>query len=375
MKKSGLKYFLAAVFLLALWAPSLQKGLNIFKGGELHGAYVAPQDIPFTLKDWFNGTYSENKEAYLKGSFGFQGDVIRLYNQLNFDFFNIASTENVVVGKQGYIYEQRYIDSYYGTDFVGEKNIRDKAGALKQLQDTLQQHGIFLFMVFAPGKGTFYPEYIPDNKQKAKHRTNYQACIDACRDMNINYIDFEKYFLAIKDTSRYRLYTRGGTHWSYYGDVLAFDSIMRYVKQKTTFKLPRFKMDTIVTKTKPQFRDNDAADAMNLIYASKRDTLAYPQFSATDTASNLNFMVVGDSYFWQMQIWMTPLIFKDCSFWYYFIRIYSNHRPLIEGTDAHRQLKNILLQQNIICIMETDAALSDFGFGLPEEANKKLGTK
>lgn len=361
--------------MLALWAPWLQNWLYVFKGGELKGAFVVPPDIPFTSKDWFNGTYSQKKETYLKASFGFLGDVVRFYNQLNFELFDVVSTDNVVVGKQHYLYEQRYIDSYYGTDFAGEKKIRDQVAALKQLQDTLQQHGIFLFMVFAPGKGTFYPQYIPDNLRKVKKRTNYDACADACRDMHINYIDFEKYFLAMKDTSRYKLYARGGIHWSYYGDVLAFDSMMRYVKQKTGFQLPRFKIDTIITKTKPQFRDNDAIEALNLIYAKDNDTLAYPQFSANDTASNLNFMVVGDSYFWQMQVWMTPLIFKDCSFWYYFVNIYSNHRPLVEQADAHRQLKDILLHQNIICIMETDAALGNFGLGFPEEANEKFAVK
>src|SRR5579872_5274432 len=118
MKNNLPKYLLFGLFLFLLWAPMLQNRFNVFKGGELKGAFVKPDDIHFSFKNWFDGTYAPKKEGYIRSSFGFQGDLVRLYNQIDYSIFKIANTDNVVVGNDDYLYEDRYIISYYGRDFV-----------------------------------------------------------------------------------------------------------------------------------------------------------------------------------------------------------------------------------------------------------------
>ena len=370
MKSTFIKYLVAGFLLLALWAPQVQDGLQIFKGGELNGAFTKPDDIVFSFENWFNGTFALKKEEFLRTSFGFQGDMVRLHNQIDYTLLREVNANGVVLGKDDYLYEQAYIDSYYGEDFAGHEEIKKRAAMLKELQDTLQNHGIFLFIAFAPGKGSFYPEYIPDNHKPAKKGiTNYEVCIESCKREGLNFIDLRRYFLDMKDTSGYRLYPRRGIHWSNYGDVLAFDTIVHYLRQKSGFKMPELKIDSIQVTTHPRSRDNDAGLSLNLIERFDRDTLAYPFFSATDTNRILNFMAIGDSYYWNMQLFNSPLIFKNSLFWYYYDNIYSNDLPVILNKEAHARLKEFILKQNIICIMQTDAGLSNLGFAFPEQAN------
>jgi len=369
MRTNFIKYLLVGIFLFLLWAPVIQEQLNIFHGGELRGAFVKPDNIAFSFTDWFNGNYAERKEAYIRTNFGFQGDLVRLHNQIDYSLFSIANAKDVVVGKNDYLYEQQYIDSYLGQDFAGDEKVIKKAAWIKELQDTLQNHGIFLFVVFAPGKGSFYPEYIPRNHwTEKKPRTNYEACVEAAQRQGLNLLDLKSYFSAMKDTSRYRLYPRRGMHWSYYGDVLAFDTMVNYVRQKTGFAMTGFKIDSIQLSKFPRSRDHDAEQALNLIVDYDLDTLAYPFFSAADTARNLNFLVEGDSYYWNMYMFNSPLIFRNCSFWYYFDKLYRSGLPTIESGEAHKRLKEILLRQNIICIMQTDPGLANLGSNFAEEA-------
>ena len=228
-----------------------------------------------------------------------------------------------------------------------------------------------MFVAFAPGKAAFCPEYIPDRyRQTEKKPTNYEAYVEACKKQGLNYIDLTSYLLSMKDTSRYRLYPRRATHWSYYGDFLAFDSIIHYLQQKSGFKMAGLRIDSIQLDTHPRWRDNDIGSTLNLIAEFNKDTLAYPFFSATDTNRTLNLLAIGDSYYDNMQSYNSPLIFKNSWFWFYYVNIQRSGLPKIEDKEAHTRLKEIILRQNIICIIQTDGGLRDFGYTFIDQANE-----
>ena len=100
MKSTFIKYLVAGFLLLALWAPQVQDGLQIFKGGELNGAFTKPDDIVFSFENWFNGTFALKKEEFLRTSFGFQGDMVRLHNQIDYTLLREVNANGVVLGKE-----------------------------------------------------------------------------------------------------------------------------------------------------------------------------------------------------------------------------------------------------------------------------------
>lgn len=366
MSSKYTKYFILWVFFILLWLPMLQDNLHIFKKGELKGAYTLPSDFAFDFKPWFNGSYAENKGEFLKSCFGLRPDFVRIYNQLKYWFFRTSVNERIVIGKENYLYEQNYIDEYYGTNYVGEDEIAKKVGSLKEIQDTLASRGILFFTVFAPGKGSFYPEYIPDSEIKPtpKH-TNYSSYISLCNKAQVNFIDFRAWFQAMKDTSRYRLFPRCGVHWSIYGDYLAADSLVRYVEAKTGKDLPDLKIDSIQLSTRPRNRDYDAGDGLNLITEFFTDTLAYPYFSVSWQGKyQLSNLTIGDSYYWVMTTSTSPAVFKEVDFWYYFTDYWS----LNNHTASKDNLKDALYNHQVVCLMYTDASLSGFGSKFLETA-------
>ncbi|NJK86957.1 MAG: hypothetical protein HC906_14245 [Bacteroidales bacterium] len=53
-------------------------------------------------------------------------------------------------------------------------------------------------MIFAPGKGTFYPEFFPDRYVTSRKTTNYNDHVNLAKNLAIHHIDFNDFLLRIK---------------------------------------------------------------------------------------------------------------------------------------------------------------------------------
>jgi hypothetical protein len=55
---------------------------------------------------------------------------------------------------------------------------------LKYVQDTLASLDKNLILVFAAGKGSFYPEYFPEKYKTEKGVTNYETHLELAQQQN-----------------------------------------------------------------------------------------------------------------------------------------------------------------------------------------------
>ncbi len=366
MKKIRVKNLLLVPFFVLLWGPMLQDNLHIFDCAELKGYFEYPPDITFDFKNWFNGSYSDKKGEFLRTRFGLNPAFTRLYNELKFYLFNRANDENYIFGRENYIFESSHVDGYYGTNFIGHEKVDSITKELKELQDTLTNHGILLFAVFAPGKASFYHEYFPDRiKRPMQPSTNYSAYVAACKNDGVNFLDFRAWFQGMKDTSRYRLFPRGGFHWTIYGESIVIDSVAHYIESKTGKDLPELKMDSMKLTTQPHGREYDAGDLVNLISEFHIDTLAFPFYSSNKEGKDeLSILNIGDSYFFEICDGPAPFVFKEVDFWFYYKSFWSLH-----GHTSNREnIKEEILKHQVVSILHSDATMFDFGSGFIHEA-------
>lgn len=352
--------------LLILAFPAIQKKLKLISSKELNGVFTMTQVPDFKVSAWFNGTYQEQFRQHIEDYPGFKSDFVRLYNQIDFSLFSIAHASKFMVGKKGYLYGTEYIASYQGRNFIGKRYCNEKVRLLKILQDWLwKEKKIFLLVVFAPDKGTFYPEYIPCYYlRNKKENTNYSYYIRRCTEAGINLVDFNGYFRSAKDTSRYPLYPKTGIHWSTYGAVLAADSLMRYLKIRSGYPMPSLVIDKIEVDRKARDEDADIGKPMNLIWEIPHPAYAYPEYHfISDTAKQKpNGLVIGDSFFWT---WYYPGIiknmFRNDEFWYYGKDIYPQtfKKPMNIGELNFMEAVN---RQDIIIFLQTNAGYGNIGF-------------
>jgi hypothetical protein len=371
----NIKHLLFLLMLGLLAFPLIQNTFTVFKVEPLKGAITPAADTAITVDGWFSGDYQSQKENYLNEEFGLRNIFIRFNNEIAFKFYNKALANNVVIGKQNYLYEEDYIKAYYGRDFIGMDSISKRMHKLKFLQDTLAKLNKTLIFIIAPGKGTFYPEYFPDNLKSEKGPTNYEAYVKLANELGINYIDFDKYFVENKNKSKYLLYPKYGIHWSYYGECLAADSIVKYIEKKRNIRMPHISWNDIEID-KPRERDADIEDGMNLLFNLRGPQMAYPKliFESDSGKAKVSSMVISDSFYWGMFNFGFSNVFSSSQFWYYNNQVYPDFYQNGLTTDQVN-VKEQVNKHDVVIILCTDAKLGNLGWGFIEKAYKVFTEK
>ena len=367
--KKPSKTIVFAAMMVILIIPFLQNLFDFIDIAPLKGSFEKAEKKEISLSGWFSDDYQQNQEKYINQNFGFRNLFVRLNNQIAFDLFNVAKANQVIVGKDNYLYEKNYLLASSGIDFIGADSVKHRMQRLKFIQDELQKRNKTLLVVFTAGKASFYPEYIPKEYATNNRPTNYECHIKACKEQNINFIDFNDYFIKHKETSQYPLYPQYGIHWSYYGMCLAVDSIVHRIEGLRNINMPEIYWDSIKMDL-PREGDYDIADGMNLLFKLKREKMAYPIIKIKDetSATKPSAIVIGDSFYWQMYNF-TPRVFSDNHFWYYYRDVYPNSSGKSVIVDD-LNFENEMEQHDVFILMSTEANLSKFGWGFIDDAYK-----
>lgn len=357
------------IFLMVLVAPTVRYRLNQSGEKELKGAIVKAENPSFSVKNWMNETYQQDFEAYSNQHFGFRNSLVRLHNQISFSLFRKTNARDVIIGKEDFLYERNYIRTFYGEDFKGDSIISERIARLKILNDSLLSHGKLLMVVFAPGKGQFYPDYIPDYLKSNPGRTNYQAWIEIAAAKGLKIIDFNDWFLRMKGKSEFPLYPKTGIHWSQYGVDLVIDSLINYIEVSQRVDLPEYIITERFLSTDYEHPDTDLEDGMNLMFPIPNEPLAYSRFTFNkEGKTRPKIMVISDSFFWPIfSKGINEMVFDNGEFWYYNHEIYTPDR---EGGRpvASADLSQTLNQVNVVILMVTDANLPGFPWDFDQQA-------
>ena len=354
------------IILLLLLIPLLKQALGTQDANDqLAGSFTKTEYKPFTWDNWWKGDYQENATDFLNENFGFRNTFVRMHNQRLFWLYNQATTYNVVVGEEDYLFGRTYIDAYYGTDFIGQDSITWKTQKLKQLQNKLAKNGTKLVVVLAPGKASFYPEYIPKKYRKTtkQKNLNLSGYLKAFHQEGINYIDFNSWFIQMKDTSKYALFPKCGIHWSKYGEYLAADSLVKYINANGIEGSIR--LNSISVSNDNKDGDNDIGESLNLLFPISGTPLAYPDYQFVQKEKPQRpVLVIADSFYWGLfNKGMSQGIFGDGQFWYYNKQVYPDSYTSAENVtdlDAFHEIS----KNAVVFLICTDGNLNTFPFGV-----------
>jgi hypothetical protein len=367
-RSANLKRGLFIFIILLLFIPLIQKELDLLPKEVLKGSYELAVQPEFNSNDWLSGEFQSQTQQYLNDNFGFRPLFVRAYNQMYYSFYSVSKANDIIVGKDNYLLGENYIKAHLGINYIGEKVIQDKVYKLKKIQDTLASRGIDLIVMLAPGKASFYPEYIPDKfYELAIDSTNYRTYKKEMVTNHINLLDFNKWFIAMKDTIEYPLFPRNGIHWSKYGQVIALDSLLSFLNViRAPEYFPRLEIKSIEKSFKMRAQDQDIEDGMNLLFDIPDNEMAYATVNVTKNKINSNepkVLTIGDSYYWGiLKLAHINGIFKKSTFWYYNEQVYPHPDSIdVRVNDIDVQLE--IEKNDVILLMATDANLYKFAFG------------
>ncbi len=355
--------------MLVVAFPLLQHCFSIYESGKLHGAVTLALDTKITLKGWFDGSYQKQKNDYLNDNAGCRPDLVRLNNQVDFWVFNKLHANGVVAGKDDYFYEKQYIDEYNGIDFMGDSLVRTMVYKLKKVQDTLDRLGKTFVFMYAPSKAWYFHDKFPGSlrMERVGDTTNYMAFRRLGDSMGLKQLDFNGWFVRMKDTSRHLLFSRGGTHWTVYGSLLATDSIIKFMERERKVRLPVLQWNTIEYTEKSRGTDADIAEGLNLALGFKKERYSYPQYGYTKKeGTKPKAIYIGDSFLWTLiENKLMHNINSDWQVWYYF-NVAWNEKSL-SGQEPSREIvkynwQNDLRDVDYIITLFTPANFKGFNY-------------
>ena len=330
----------------------MQTVTGIVKLKPLHGAVTETEKPKLTFKSYADGTFQDSLENYCRNHSGFREWLIRAYNQYLWSCFKETSNATVVCGKDGWLFEETHVRDYYESLMYKYADDNDKMRKIletevqrfKKVQELLEEHNIHLFLVIAPCKDAIYPEYLPKNatylRPDGLHAYDYYK--KRFDETGVNYIDFVSLFRNIKDSVDYPLFPSCGTHWSNIASVYAFDSILRYMEVLGDQNLINLDVgERYQAETRDP--DNDLEIILNLAFPIKSRPNIYADVGIRkdSTAVKPNFLIVGDSYYFNIA-GSTPIweIFQKYIYWYYNSTIY--------GDDEHTSTLEVDYEQELM---------------------------
>ena len=377
MKAPLLHKILFGIVAVGLFLPLIQTVYPLKEVGFLWGAVTPAEEPRLSKEAWFSGHFTQEMNTYLNENFGFRNDLVRLHNQVAFDLFHEAKANGVIIGKENYLYEIKYIKSYLGDEEIKYDRIDSTVRELTALQEVLAEEGKLLVVVMAPGKASFYPEYIPDEYQR-KSDTNYYGIYQKrLKENGVNIIDFGSYFREMKGKTPAPLYPKTGIHWSQYGALLATDSMIHYFQEKLDWKLNELSFDRVHPQltTQMQSVDDDVCKGMNLMREIPPLPMAYPpveyntKYSVDMGGDKPRMLVISDSFFWNIfgQMELAPSIFEQIDFLFYNTQWHTLPGRQMTYTDP-LSVMHCADEADIIVVMANECNLDNIGWGFTTTA-------
>lgn len=371
-----MKKFLLFLLLVLLIFPELQKQFLVVKSKPLKGYFENAAPPEFSDSTWVKGTFQEQSVKHFDDSLGLKSDLVRLYNQIDYSLFKDVHASKVVRGKDDCLFPVEYLHANAGKDFAGASSIDSRINNLKKIQDFLwNKYKIFLLVVLCPDKPTFYSEFIPDRFCSQLDKISNAAYFaKKSTESGINVIDFNPYFLSMKDKSKFPLIPKTGVHWSYYGAYLAADSMARYLREKSGYPVPLIVLDSISTPDQPIGEDNDMGATLNLIWDLPTQKLGYPKFHALKEPDKPkpSALFVGDSFYWNWyNSGMINALFSNNDFWYYCKDVYPKAGQQ-EVSVYDIDFADVIKKQNFIILIQVNGGYGNPGYGFTDIALNAL---
>ena len=305
MKNKKIHIILFSILMVILWLPLVQEQLDIFKVKPLTG-FTDKTDFPeLTQESFSEGKYQTQLEKYVSENFGFRENVIRIYNQYVWSFFNKTYIHFLTPGKDNWIFYEGAVKDYYGTEqysaFATAEKAKDyfdkNVEMMCQLRNILKSYDIEFLSFIAPSKVYVYPEYLPRMEKDTSTINSLEYYSKALADAGFPNIEMTSWFRNMKDTMDYPVFPKTDNHWQYTA-VYGYDSLFRFMNSLNNFGIPKIKYG----KPEPHYIKchNDEA-SLNLLFPIRNKSMDYKlnvEIECDESCKKPKVLFVGDSFIW-----------------------------------------------------------------------------
>lgn len=221
--------FLIISFLIIIWVPIMQMVFPIFEQIESTEKRALSKIPKLNLLHPYN--FVTDYEKYFNDNFGFRNNLITLRSLILFYVYLQSPSGYVVLGNNGMLFFTPGLVSNSENTLYSKEVLDTISKAYRDELRLLSKNNIYFISVIAPNKHTIYSEYLPVNYALHKKSYKLDQRIKAIKQIaNSQEIDLRKTFIEEKKNKL--IYYKTDSHWNNYGSFLAYQEIMKNIKNK-----------------------------------------------------------------------------------------------------------------------------------------------
>lgn len=245
-KKNILYSVYAAVFVGICLVPSVLMPFGKSDGSAENRTFAEMPSVK-TEEGKLNFGFFSEFETYFSEHFAFRQELVTLDGKIRAELMGTSSNEDVIVGKDGWLYYAPTADDFMNINTLSDRAINNINHNLALLSDYCKdQHANFIFTI-APNKNSIYPEYMPYNYVETDAPGNYEKFAEAYSDVedawiqamcssdsstvipeHFTFIDLKDALLEDKENSSMPIYHKTDTHWNNVGALAARNALLSF---------------------------------------------------------------------------------------------------------------------------------------------------
>lgn len=169
-------------------------------------------------------TFPEEYEAYFNDNIPFRNQLIRLNNSIDYFVFKQSASDNVCIGKNGWLFycnkdDCNPVEQSLGYWDFSDDDLKQIGANLVASKRALEKQGIEFVLFIAPNKETIYRDQLPDYYKAENQHTSTDSLVDYLEESTDITVVYPKEELLKhrEENPDLILYHKLDTHWNYAG--------------------------------------------------------------------------------------------------------------------------------------------------------------
>lgn len=229
MKKKLPAILFVAVFFIICVVPTI--GFFIFGPADAGANERLAAKPSLTERDGsLNTEFLSDLSDYFAGRFFLRQEMITANNAVT-ALLASSAEEDVILGKNGWLYYADTLDDYTGAAPLGDYELHAAAKNLSLMQQHCEAAGVDFLFTLAPNKNSIYPENMPDYGVAYIGDRDAQLLYGLCDKLGVDYLDLFEVFENEDEV----LYFAHDSHWNSKGAALAADAILAALGRESNY--------------------------------------------------------------------------------------------------------------------------------------------
>ncbi|MFZ5891959.1 MAG: alginate O-acetyltransferase AlgX-related protein [Myxococcota bacterium] len=369
--------FLTFFFAFTL-LPMTTDVLGLFPAQPLFGVVAPVSEVPLSWKAYWKGEFQPPFESTFDAGLEMRGHAVRLDNELNFRVFRQLGYNphtSIVLGKDDYIFDRSYVDSFNRHDEIPAAQIEARVQRALLLQEHMQARGGTFLLLISPSKAELYPEYLPDNMiDGARQRVprNYDKLKPLLDRYGIQYFDAFAYLSDLKGSVPFTWFQNSGIHWN---DPAACEVTARVLEQlqaQLNRPISQLACKPYTISHRPRPEDSDVLRVCNLLLPDRLERPAYyARPRVTPRAPSPSILIVGGSFNRAFMRYLDRARIHDNYLFYYYSKL-ERHRKSRPLQREMLDFEQDVFKYDVVIIEVNVETIDELGFGFLEDAERAI---